>query len=96
MVLSTASYAQLSSVVPIETGARSLSKPLSDTITLSMAHCDATQPFVKLSHSFFKENFTIYSASMRTRLMQLHLFVYVSLLDENTHSQGTADAWIGR
>ena len=33
---------------------------------------------------------------MSSGLMRFRLFVSVSVLDENTRSEGTEDAWIGR
>src|SRR6266481_9593064 len=42
------------------------------------------------------EYLRIWRASIRRGLSLLWCFVSVSALDENTHSEGTEEAWIGR
>jgi len=46
----------------------------------------------RLRRDILRANFNICKASMSTRVMQFHFFVSVSALDENTRSEGAADA----
>ncbi len=61
-----------------------------------MAASDVDHPSMKLRHSFLIENLSNWRASMSTGLIWFHFAVSVSFADENTRSQGTDVAWIGR
>ena len=51
---------------------------------------------VKLRWAFLNANLSICKDSIKMGFIWLHFFVSISALDEKMHSDGTAEAWIGR